>query len=135
MSASSILNLLLPESQPYKELYVSFDNLLNSFSNNDWIANYIYWELILLKQLGFDPYLEQFFDKINNFSSQKIIEIDNVKYQVPSFLLSKKKTEILDSTQITGALSFTRNILNNKFFLPNNLLLPKSRIILENYFN
>ena len=134
LSASSILNLLLPESQPYKELYVSFDNLLNSFSDNDWIANYIYWELILLKQLGFDPYLEQFFDKINNFSSQKIIEIDNVKYRVPSFLLSKKK-EILDSTQITGALSFTRNILNNKFFLPNNLLLPKSRIILENYFN
>jgi len=89
----------------------------------------------LLKELGFDPYLEQFFDKDNDNSIQKTIEIDNVKYQVPSFLLSKKKTDILDSKAITTALSFTRNILTNKFFLPNSLLFPKSRIVLENYFN
>jgi hypothetical protein len=25
--------------------------------------------------------------------------------------------------------------MQNKFFIPNNLLFPKSRIILENYFN
>ena len=89
----------------------------------------------MLKELGFDPYLEQFFEKNNNNSIQKTIEIDNVKYQVPTFLLSKKKIDIVDSKEISTALSFTRNILNKKFFLPNNLLLPKSRIILENYFN
>ena len=50
-------------------------------------------------------------------------------------MLSEKKIKILDSRQIKTALGFTRNILTNKFFLPNNLLLPKSRIILENYFN
>ena len=27
------------------------------------------------------------------------------------------------------------NVLQNKFFLSNNLLFPKSRVILENYFN
>ena len=135
LSSSSMLNLLLPESQPYKKLYTSFDNLLKSFNNNDWIINYIYWELTLLKELGFDPYLEQFFNKIVDKSNQKTIEIDNVKYQVPTFLLSKNKVEILDFKEITTALSFTRNILTNKFFLPNNLLFPKSRIILENYFN
>jgi len=25
--------------------------------------------------------------------------------------------------------------MQNKFFIPNNLLFPKSRIILENYYN
>ena len=135
LSSSSILNLLLPESQSYQKLYISLENLLKNFDKVNWIIHYIYWELILLKELGFDPYLEQFFEKNNNNSIQKTIEIDNVKYQVPTFLLLKKKIDIVDSKEISTALSFTRNILNNKFFLPNNLLLPKSRIILENYFN
>ena len=135
LSCSSILNLLLPESEPYKKLYISLDNLLRNFDRDDWIIHYIYWELILLKELGFDPYLEQFFDKVSDTSNQKTIEIDNVRYQVPVFLLTQKKIKILDSKEVTTALSFTRNILTNKFFLPNNLLFPKSRIILENYFN
>ena len=42
LSISTILNLLLPESQPYKKLYISLDNLLKSFDDNDWIAHYIY---------------------------------------------------------------------------------------------
>jgi DNA repair protein RecO (recombination protein O) len=135
LSSSAILNILLPESQPYKKLYISLNNLLMNFDKDDWIIHYIYWELVLLKELGFDPYLEQFFDNISENVSQKTIEIDNVKYQIPIFLLSKKKIDFLDSRQITTALSFTRNILTNKFFIPNNLLFPKSRIILENYFN
>jgi DNA repair protein RecO (recombination protein O) len=135
LSCSSILNLLLPESQPYKKLYISLNNLLKNFNKDDWIVHYIYWELILLKELGFDPYLEQFFENISESSNQNTIEIDNVRYQVPTFLLSKNKIKNLDRTQIATALSFTRNILTNKFFLPNNLLFPKSRIILENYFN
>ncbi len=134
LSSSSILNLLLPESQPYKKLYDALDNLLKNFDKDDWIIHYIYWELLLLKELGFDPYLDQFFDNISDNSIQKTIEIDNVRYQAPGFMLSKEKVEKLNTKQITTALSFTRNILTNKFFLPNNLPFPKSRIILENYF-
>ena len=91
LSSSSILNLLLPESQPYNNLYTSFENLLKNFDNDDWIIHYIYWELVLLKELGFDPYLEQFFDTVSDNNMQKTIEIDNVKYQVPTFLITKKK--------------------------------------------
>ena len=50
-------------------------------------------------------------------------------------LLLKKKIERPDNKQIAKALGFTRNILTNKFFLPTNMIFPKSRIILENYFN
>jgi DNA repair protein RecO (recombination protein O) len=135
LSSSSILNLLLPESQPYKQLYNSFNNLLKNFDDDDWIIHYIYWELILLKELGFDPNLEQFFNNPRETNGQNIIKIDNVKYQIPSFLLSKEKIESSNTKEIVAGLSFTRNILTNKFFLPNNLLFPKSRIILENYFN
>ena len=56
-------------------------------------------------------------------------------------LLSKRR-EILNkfpknisNLVIKKSLYLTRNIILNKFFLPNNLTFPKSRVILENYFN
>ena len=135
LSISSILNLLLPESQPYKNLYISLNEFLKNFDSENWIFFYIYWELKLLKELGFDPFLEQFLFKENQKESYTTIEIDNTKYQIPTFLLSKEKINILKNKQVLMALNFTRSILSNKFFLPNNLSLPKSRMILENYFN
>ena len=134
LSLSTILNLLLPDSQPYKELYSSLERLLNNFNNNDWIAHYIFWELILLKELGFDPFLEQFVSQNIETSKYRTVEIDNVKYQIPIFLISKKINN-LDNKEISISLNFTRSILTNKFFFPSNLSFPKSRIILENYFS
>ena len=116
LSITSILNLLLPESQPYKKLFGSLNNLLSDLSKENWIYLYILWELTLLKELGFDPFLEQFIlGNDDEPEKYKIIEIDNIKYQVPIFLLIKKKTINLDNKQISMALSFTRNILTNKF--------------------
>jgi len=135
LSLSSILNLLLPDSQPYKKLFISVEKLLKNLDKKNWAVHYIYWELDLLKELGFDPYLEQFSKNLGDNSVYKVIEIDNIKYQVPIFLLKNKEDNNIDSKIISIALSFTRNILSNKFFIPNNLIFPKSRIILENYFN
>ena len=135
LSLSSILNLLLPESQPYKNLYISLDELLKNFDKENWVNLYIDWELKLLKELGFDPFLEQFVSEDEEVLMYKTIEIDNINYQVPTFLLSKTKVNNLENKQVSMALSFTRSILTNKFFFPNNLSFPKSRMILENYFN
>ena len=135
LSLTSILNLLLPESQPYKNLYTSLNKFIKDLDEENWVTNYIYWELDLLKELGFDPYLEQFSKDFNESTNHKVIEIDNIRYQVPIFLLSKNMKQKIDNQNLSIALSFTRNLLSNKFFIPNNLIFPKSRIILENYFN
>lgn len=135
LSISSILNLLLPESQPYKNLYKALDILIKNFDKKNWIFFYITWELTLLKELGFDPYLEQFVLKDEETEKFKKIQIDNINYQVPTFLLSGNKICDLENKEICIALSFTRSLFTNKFFSPNNLSFPKPRMILENYFN
>ena len=94
LSLSSILNLLLPESQPYKNLYISLDELLKNFDKENWVNLYIDWELKLLKELGFDPFLEQFVSEDEEILMYKTIEIDNINYQVPTFLLSKTNSKI-----------------------------------------
>ena len=135
LSLSSILNLLLPDSQPYKSLFYSLSILIKDLDQDNWAVNYVNWELNLIRELGFDPFLEQFSNNIDDSQKYKTIEIDNTRYQVPTFLLMPKTNKIIDNKSISTALSFTRNLLSNKFFIPNNLMFPKSRILLENYFN
>jgi len=133
LSISGILNILLPESQPNKKIYNSLVNLIKNFDKDDWFYLYIFWELNLIRELGFDPNLK----KMDAIEKNKLVDfkIDGVKYKVPSFLFNDLIPEHVDHNLIRSSLIFTRSIINNKFFLPNNLIFPKSRIILENYFN
>ena len=134
ISICSLLNILLPEGQPNKKIYTSFEKLINSLDLDNWIILYIFFELNLIKDLGYDTNLGQYND-IKDNSETKKITIDGYDYEVPLYLISKKIPELISTKLIKKSLYFTRNIILNKFFLTNNLLFPKSRVILENYFN
>ena len=134
ISICSLLNILLPEAQPNKKVYDSFENLINSLNLDNWIILYIFFELNLIKDLGYYTNLSQF-DYSNASSEIKRINIDGYCYDVPTFLISKELPEVISKTLIRKSLYFTRNIIQNKFFITNNLVFPKSRVILENYFN
>ncbi len=130
-SITSILRILLPENQKSKNIYNSLENLLSYFDRNDWFLNYLYWELNLISNLGFG------FDtnNISNINGQKNIniKIDNIDYKVPVFLISKDNVNI-NSNEIYDGLLFTRKLMENKFFIPNNIKFPLSRKIFENKF-
>ena len=135
ISLCSLINLLLPESQPYKEIYKSYEKLINSLDLDNWIILYILFEINLIKELGFDTNLTIFRKSADQLNDFKKIDIDGYKYEVPTFLIYQKIPKELTKSLISKSLIFTRNIFLNKFFNPNNLIFPKSRIILENYFN
>ena len=133
LSISSILNMLLPESQPNQNIYKSFEEFVNSINLDNWIILYIFLELSLIKDLGYDPNLEQFKNNKSEKDFQKI-KIDTFSYDVPLYLIQNKIPDNLSKNLIKISLNFTRNIIQNRFFLPNNFPFPNSRIILENYF-
>ena len=135
ISVCSLLNSLLPESQPYKNIYDSFEEFIKSINLENWIFIYIFLEINLIKELGFDTNLSIFDDGNGSIEDIKKIKIDNYEYLVPNFLIKKKIPHQFSSKLVKRSLLFTRNILLNKFFIPNNLNFPKSRIIFENYFN
>ena len=58
------------------------------------------------------------------------IKIDNIEYKIPNFLINKNFTGV-NSNDVLDGLNFSRNLLNNKFFYPNNIRLPYSRILLK----
>ena len=134
ISICSLLSILLPEGQPNKKIYNSFENLINSINLDDWIILYIFFELNLIKELGYDTNLNQYKDDTISGEKIKRITIDGYSYEVPNYLILKKPPINISNNLIKKSLYFTRNIILNKFFLPNNIPFPKSRVILENYF-
>ncbi len=130
-SITSILRILLPENQKSKNIYKSLENLLTYFDQSDWFLNYLHWELNLISNLGFGIDT----DKISNINGQKYIDIkiDNIDYKIPVFLISKTNVDI-NSNEVYEGLLFTRKLMENKFFIPNNIKFPLSRKIFENKF-
>ena len=135
ISLCSLLNSLLPEGQPYKNIYNSFEKFIDTLNLDNWIILYIFFEINLIKELGYGVNLNSFNDSSDDIYALKKINIDGYNYEIPNFLISEKIPSEITKLQIKKSLIFTRNILLNKFFIPNNLSFPKSRVILENYFN
>ena len=128
LSATSILKTLLPERQINKKIYFSFDRLIEQLNHENWIKLYIFWELSLIKELGFDS---------NFFKEKKIdnhIEIDNKKLEIPDLIIQKDNSNFTNF-EIQKALIFNKFLIMEYFILPNRLRLPFSRTILEKYYN
>ncbi len=132
-SLSSILKVVLPENQQYKKIYYSLDELLNTLKSQKWLTYYLNWEIELIKNLGFGFNISS--KDLNSMGKQKsvVIKLDNVDYKIPSFLFLKDKQDP-NSKEIHEALNFLRNLMENKFFIPNNIRFPYSRKLLEKKF-
>ena len=128
LSATSILKTLLPERQINKNIYFSFDRLIEQLNHENWIKLYIFWELSLIKELGFDS---NFF-KEKNIDNH--IEIDNKKLAIPDLIIQKDNNSFTNF-DIQKALIFNKFLIMEYFILPNRLRLPFSRTILEKYYN
>ena len=132
LSATSILKILLPERQININIYNSFEKMLNQLNSDNWIQLYIYWELSLIKDLGYE------ISFLNTENSELIInnkiQINNKTFRIPKMLSSKNIKDIYDN-EIKEALIFNKNLLMENFIIPNRLKIPLSRSILEKYFN
>ena len=131
LSIADLLNTLLPDEAPHINIYLSLNNLIRNLDDKSWPLIYSFWEVNLIKELGFGFTT----DKTNSTKDILSINIDNISYKVPKFIINGKIPENFSKEIINHALSFTRNLMLNKFFLPNNLYLPKSRVLFESCFS
>ena len=122
-------------SQPNKKIYNSFEKLISSINLENWIFLYIFFEINLIKDLGYDTNLVKYSNDIKFNKDFVKIKIDEYIYEIPNYLIQKKIPESFTNLLIRKSLYFTRQVMLNKFFIPSNLVFPKFRVILENYFN
>ena len=131
LASSSILKILLPERQINRKIYNLFDKLINQLNCDNWILLYVFWELSLFKELGFEIDLKNKKKSFNN--TNESIKINGKFFKIPEVLLDDDlKTK--SNTKIKEALNFNKNLLIENFIAPNNLRFPLSRNILESYY-
>ncbi|MBD1140748.1 DNA repair protein RecO [Pelagibacterales bacterium SAG-MED39] len=127
-SAMSLIKLLTAESQKNQNIYGLIENFFQILQSNFWIKKYIFWELELLKALGYDLVLKDLVDKklIGN-QLQYISKSLNDKKIVPNFLVDRNENSEDIKTLLSG-LKLIGDYLEKTILSPNNLSHPIGRL-------
>ena len=131
-SAMNLIKILTVESQYNIKIYELIDNLFYILKDNDWLKKYIFWELKLLKLLGYDLELENLVEKdvIENKTIYFASSSTEKKY-VPNFLI-EKNLEVNDLKTLLNGLKLVGDYLDKTILKPNNLNYPNSRLLFIN---
>jgi len=126
-SAISLIKLLSPEYQKNQFIYSLIDNFFLLLKSDNWIKNYIFWELELLKVLGYELKFENLVDK-KMVENQLIYFSKSVtdKKIVPNFLIDKT-SEIENISSLLDGLKIIGDYLDKTILKPNNLNHPLNR--------
>ena len=123
----NLVRLLTAESQSNIDVYKLIEKFYYIISKDEWLKDYIFWELELLKVLGFDLELNNFVTKetIDN-KTIYVVKSKNEKKIVPNFLIDKDLFEKDMNTLLKG-LRLTDEFLEKNILKPNNISYPISR--------
>jgi DNA repair protein RecO (recombination protein O) len=131
-SATNLIKILTADSQSNIKVYQLIENLFFILNNKDWLKKYIFWELDLLKVLGYDLELESLVEKdtIENKTVYYSSSSTEKKY-VPNFLIDKD-IEVIDLKTLLNGLKLVGDYLDKTILKPNNLNYPISRLLFIN---
>ena len=131
-SATNLIKILTADSQKNNKVYQIIENLFLILNYKDWLKEYIFWELDLLKVLGYDLELESLVEKdtIKNKTVYYASSSTEKKY-VPNFLIDKDM-EVSDLKTLLNGLKLVGDYLDKTILKPNNLNYPNSRLLFIN---
>ena len=126
-SAVSLIKLLSPEYQKNQYIYSLMNDFFLLLKSDTWIKNYIFWELELLKVVGYELKFENLVDKkmVGNeliYFSKSITD----KKIVPNFLIDKT-SDIESISSLLDGLKIIGDYLDKTILKPNNLNHPLNR--------
>ncbi|MDF3023051.1 MAG: recombination and repair protein RecO [Alphaproteobacteria bacterium] len=140
-SACALADKTLPEHETHPGVYEGMLALLNAFGSEIWPAAYIYWEIALLRELGFGldfskcvatgatENLRYVSPKSGCAVSEDAAEpYKDVMLRLPPFLRGEAR---LDPADVLDGLKLTGHFLLHRVFSQANSNLPEPRLRLE----
>ena len=133
-SAFQLIKILTAESQKNIKIYGLIENFYILLKKENWIRNYIFWELELFKIIGYDLELKNLVKKelINN-EVKYLVKSTKEKKIVPNFLIDNNKDFLNEEILIDG-LRLVGDYLEKSILRPNNINYPLSRLRFLNTF-
>ena len=107
----SLIKLLTVDNQSNVNLFYLINDFYNFLENKNWINKFIFWELELLKLIGYDLELKNIVNEeiINNKKLYYVSNNSEKKY-IPNFLV-EKDNNVLDFNQIFNGLKLITDYL------------------------
>tara|TARA_Y100000590_G_scaffold48611_1_gene51488 strand:- start:1983 stop:2660 length:678 start_codon:yes stop_codon:yes gene_type:complete len=129
--AMNLIKILTAENQSNIKIFTLINDFYKILNNENWVKDFILWELNILKNLGYDLNFKNYAicTKINGID-QFVVKTDN-KRIIPNFLINnnlnpKNKNELIISLKLVG------DFLEKTILRPNNINTPLSR---SNFLN
>ncbi len=127
-SAMNLIKILNADSQSNHLIYSLIENFYLLLEKENWLKNYIYWELELLKILGYDLDFKDLVEKkFDGDKFQYITKSLNFKRIVPNFLIDKNQKNEKINILLDG-LRLISDYLDKTILKPNNLNHPINRL-------
>ena len=127
-SAMNLIKVLTADLQENDKIFKLIDKFYFILENENWIKNYIFWELELFKLVGFDLELkkiaksENIHNKVTYF-----VESKSEKKNIPNFLIDDKDYELTKLDLVKG-LKLVGDYLDKTILKPNNITFPNTRV-------
>ena len=131
-SAMNLIKILTADAQSNEKVFFIIQNFFLILQEKNWLKKYIFWELELLKILGYDLELENMVEKDteNNETVYYVLSLNEKKY-VPNFLIEKDK-EVKDIKILLKGLKLVNDYLDKTILKPNNINFPNNRLLFLN---
>ena len=121
----NLIKILTVENENNIEIYNLLEKLFKIIELDNWLAEFLYLELNILKSIGYDINFKDYVvDK--NINGQTKYIVDSSQKIIPNFLIDKNfKPE--NSKDIYSGFSIVGDFLDKTIIKPNNKNYPSSR--------
>jgi len=127
-SAMSLIKLLTVESQENSKIFNLIETFFLNLRDNQWLKNYILWELTLFKFLGYDLNLKDLVSlEIINDQKKYFVKSNSSTKNVPNFLVEANENDV-DFENLLLGLKLVTDYLDKSILLPNNISHPYQRL-------
>ena len=126
----NIIKILTVENQENKNIYQLLNNFFVLLDKDNWLINFIFWELNFYKCIGYDIEFKNYVKNVIVDGDDKFI-VESTNKIIPNFLINndictKNEKDIIRGFKIVG------EFLDKTILKPNNINFPLSRIELGN---
>jgi len=126
----NIVKILTVENQKNKTIYQLLSNFFVLLDNDNWLTNFIFWELNFFKSIGYDIDFKNYVKNIIA-DGDEIFIVESTNKIIPNFLINNdiypnNEKDIINGFKIVG------EFLDKTILKPNNINFPLSRIELGN---
>ena len=122
----NLIKILTVEDQSNIKIYNHLFKLYELLETDDWIKKFIFWELELIKFVGYDINFKDYID-VNKIKSKSLYipTLDGSK-EIPIFLIENNKDKV-NRDELKVGFKIVGDFLNKSILIPNNINYPVLR--------